>query len=1029
MRRCRVWHSERARALRSLLLLSSVAAVIVAAPAEIDRNPSLTVSVRLDGKLSTDPVYIGLVPMDQSPGHPLRETVTSTGRTDLTAPAGTYGLMTAANGFDSNLRQVEIRPGARNEITIDLAAVPTFNGVVSDTEGNPIAGALVSYAPAASVPSLADMSALLLQHSTSSLRATTDENGRWQLPAARFPLLIEASGWTPAWVMPKTSTSPTDVFLRKGSSLRVTLDRMDPSIVVSAIPLAKDEYGVPERARRLVWGREASTPSLDWISLPAGDYKVVASYPDPARFAPPVEIGKVTLVAGDSASVRVTLPPERAATASYVSLRVPPRTDLSELRAFAREPGGARTVRHATREALGGKIIFVDSPLQPADVYLTTHTELITASSGPPRAATKAVDAVRIARGEGRLRVVPAEGVSLPQVATVAFSSCIHKEQIALPVDIFKDGVLRFPLLVPCQAFTLTFAGAGSLGLNASVAPGEEKWLGDHTLTAAAAAEVHAVYAGAVAAGVVVRATVLHDRQTVPVGEAIADERGIAVLDGLPAGDVTFEARLGETQHAGSTTVTLQPGKQTLVDPLEIPEPASLTIAAEFDPVFKSENPTAALFGVSVELEGNPNESRKADLRGKSPETTFDDLPPGTWRVVAMVEVDEIPQPIEVDRVEVRAGEQKRVRSRIKPLIFTGQVFSNDRGVAALVGIGDQPGPNAVRRDIRSTSDGRFKVVLPQEGFYRVSVTRTATADPIDVGSVAFQAASPSVRIDLPDSELAVQVRNGDTPAAGASILATLRVDSPAGQGPKRVTRKATTDDTGAATLADLQPGTWIVEARDRSGRTAEKMAAVSRGGRARATLQLSDPNQFQGVVIDERGQLAAGASIDCIFAGTGGSLRAVHGEADYAAAFSIPLPNPAPSRLDCGVSTASGAIGAFITAPGERVELALPQAAGSVTIADWGERVIPDRFWLAASDGRVFNLSWAAKKFGRMWSPLTIGRLPSGQWNVVRADSTAALTAIALGTARALPVVADIRVDEGQAAEIHIQAGTVNRQ
>lgn len=1027
MRKCRVWQNECARTLRSLLFLLPVTTVLLAAPAEVDSTP-LTVSVRLGGKLSTDPVYVGLIPMDQSPGHPLRETVASTGVAVLAVPAGKYGLMAAANGFVSDFRQIEIAAGARNEITVDLAAAPMFSGAVADAEGNPIAGARVSYAPAASVPVLADMSALLLQHLSASMRTTSDENGWWQLPAARFPLLIEANGWTPAWVMPKTSKSPTDVFLRKGSSLRVTLDRTDRSIVVSAIPLSKDEYGVPDRARPLIWGREASAQSLDWTSLPVGDYKLVASYPDPARFAPPVDIGKVTLVAGDSASVRVTLPPERAAAAAYVTLRVPNRTDLSELRAFARESGGARTVRHAIREALGGRIIFIDSAVAPADVYLTTHAELITASPGPAPSAMKTVDAMRIPRGEGKLRVIPAEGVVLPQAATVSFSSCTHNEQIALPVDIPKDGVLRFPLLVPCGSFTLSFTGAGSLGLTASTGPGEEKWLGEHVLNAAAGAEVHAVYAGMGAPGVVVRAMVLQDRQPVPVAEAIADEHGIAVLNGLPAGDVTFEARFKETQHTGSTTATLQPGEKTVIDPLEIPEPSSLTIAAEFDPLFKSEYPAAVLFGLAVEREGNSKENRQANLRGKSPQATFDDLSPGTWRVVAMVEVDEIPQPVEVDRIELNAGEQKRVTSTIKPLVFTGQVFSNGRGVAALVGIGDPPGPNAVRRDIQSASDGRFKVILPKEGLYRVTVNRPA-AEPIDVGAVAFQAASPSVRIDLPDGGLAIQVRNDDAPVAGAAILATLRVDSPDGSGAKRVTRKATTDETGSATLEDLQPGVWVVEARDRSGRTAEKSAAVARGGRAKTTLQLSDPNHFQGVVIDERGELAVGASIDCIFLGPGGSLRAIHGDADYAGAFSIPVPDPAPSRLDCGVSTASGAIAAFITAPGERVELALPQGTGSVTFVDWGERVIPDRFWLAGSNGRVFNLSWAAKKFGRLWSPLTIGRLPSGQWTVIRADSAAALSAIALGTAHSLPVVADIRVREGQAAEIRIQPATENRR
>lgn len=181
-------------------------------------------------------------------------------------------------------------------------------------------------------------------------------------------------------------------------------------------------------------------------------------------------------------------------------------------------------------------------------------------------------------------------------------------------------------------------------------------------------------------------------------------------------------------------------------------------------------------------------------------------------------------------------------------------------------------------------------------------------------------------------------------------------------------------------------------------------------------------------MVIDERGSLAANASVDCVFSGTGGSLRIVHGDANDHGAFSISLPDPAPARLDCGVATAKGAIGAFVTAPGNAVEFALPHATASLTIVDWGEHVVPDRFWLVAPDGRLFNLSWAAKKFGRAWSPLTIARLPLGQWKVVRVDSAGGLSAIASGMARSLPTAADVRLSEGQVSDIRIQDEPVAR-
>lgn len=54
--------------------------------------------------------------------------------------------------------------------------------------------------------------------------------------------------------------------------------------------------------------------------------------------------------------------------------------------------------------------------------------------------------------------------------------------------------------------------------------------------------------------------------------------------------------------------------------------------------------------------------------------------------------------------MDLKAGDKEQVTARIKPLLFTGQVISQSRGVRASVGVGDPPGPRAVRRDIQTTS-------------------------------------------------------------------------------------------------------------------------------------------------------------------------------------------------------------------------------------------------------------------------------------------------------------------------------------
>lgn len=181
----------------------------------------------------------------------------------------------------------------------------------------------------------------------------------------------------------------------------------------------------------------------------------------------------------------------------------------------------------------------------------------------------------------------------------------------------------------------------------------------------------------------------------------------------------------------------------------------------------------------------------------------------------------------------------------MKPLIFTGLVVSGDHGVSAYVGIGDPPGPNARRRDIHSTNDGRFKALLPRPGYYHVTVRRPGLAEPIDVGQVLFDASTPSVRIELPEGTLTVHVRSGDAPVPDVAVVAMMRADAPDGTGVTRMTRRAITDANGAVSFDNLQIGTWSVEAREpHTGRMAEKAATVSRSSPADATLELTDPRR-----------------------------------------------------------------------------------------------------------------------------------------------------------------------------------------
>lgn len=1010
-----------ARAAVSVVLLLSSGSVAAASAAEV----GVHVEVRgPDGLAFADSVYISAVPAEQRPGRPLREIVSVVPAADFTVPPGVYGVMVAVRGYALEYRDAHFMQ-ARNSLTVELRRAPVLNGTVADSDGNRIAGATVEYAPAAGAVAVSDLPPAAVQFLASSLRTTSDQNGAWHLPALRLPLIAEASGHAPAWAMinPDLPARPLDLLLSKGASLHLALDRSDPAAVVSVATVGvKDaKWHVPERFQSRVWGREALAPSLEWLALPPGRYRILASYPEPERVAQPVEIAQVTLAEGESGSARAVLPPTPPKVSSLVRFLLPPRTEVGDLRAFVRGSNELRSAHWAVVEALAGKVVYVDAAGGPADVFLMTSTELFSAPPDAP--AAMPVAPVRIPRGEGRLRLVPAKGLTLPAFATVTYGTCANREQLKLPVSVARDGVVVLPLLVPCKVFALAFKALAALGVPASVAAGEQKWLGDFAVSAASTAEVHATFAHAPAAGAHLRALVTNDREKIVLAEVDANEHGVGVLDGLPPGEVTVEARFAKSQQAGSATVMIDPGKSAVVDPLEIPEPASIVVDADFDLQFRADYPSATLKGIVLEREGNkrPKETRSVDLRDGKHQASFEDVTPGRWHVMTWVSVEDMTQPVEVEAVDVGPGDQKHVDASVKPLVFKGQVLSGGHGIAADLGVGDPPGPNSGRRDLHSTSDGRFKVILPKSGYYRVTVRRNGQPEPVDVGDILFDASSPTVQIELPDGTLTVHVRRGDEAATDAAVVITTHGDSP--DGVTRITRRGGTDANGSVSFENLQPGTWTIDAREAHGnRSGGKAVTIASASAAEATVELTDPHLFKGVVLDASGSFASGASVDCIYVGAGGMLNMAHADANDGGEFSISMAEPLPERVECGVSTAGGAIGAFINAPGDSVEFALPQAAGSMTIIDWGEKVIPDHFWLAAADGRVFDLSWAAKKFGKLWAPLAIARLPAGQWNVVRVDSGAALAAIVNGRVQGLPVAAEVRVAAGAAANVRIQ-------
>jgi hypothetical protein len=446
-----------------------------------------------------------------------------------------------------------------------------------------------------------------------------------------------------------------------------------------------------------------------------------------------------------------------------------------------------------------------------------------------------------------------------------------------------------------------------------------------------------------------------------------------------------------------------------------------LKVSAELDPELKSEYPAASVLGISITREGaETRDTRTFNYDKETTESVFRDLAPGRWDVMALINIDGLPQMETLEPATLRSGEDKHVSLKIKPLIATGQVLSQGKGTQVSLSIGEPASPSSGRRHVDTAADGTFKIVLPRPAIYYVQAQKLdRNAIATDLGPVMFDGSV--IRLEMPDAGLVVHLTRAGQPVDKARVTAIQNVDNPDGSGVTEMSNISKTDATGVAKFDQITSGVWSIEARASDQSVAQKDVTIGASGITEVTLDLADNDVFEGVVI-ANAVPAAAASVDCDFF-TGQTLQSARAETGPAGRFVMHLPKPVPTQLQCGVTTADGSIEAFpVAAVSRNAQFIMPPLGGALTISDWGQKVIPDRFWLIAGDGRLFNLSWVARKIGRIGSPLVIGRVPAGHWTLVQIASTEQLFAIGRGSGQSLTPVIDINMQPGQSKTISVQ-------
>jgi hypothetical protein len=982
-------------------------------------------------------VYVALVALDAPSHRPTVEAIVDgTVKWEGIAP-GQYVLMAEAVSFEPAMQTVDIRDGNSAQAALEFKSLFELTGSVVDSAGRPIKNATVSH-PRIVPPLLVGVMSNLARQNARHLRTTVDENGWWKLGVILkdLYLLVEAPGYEAAWVPwgPEKGQQVPPVTLRPGSSLRVVTDRAAPALVLTLVPSTNVNTSIPAGWRPRIWGRDVETTSVEWKSMPAGEYDLVASWPDPRRFKAPVTLRRVNLTAGGNEEIKVALPDVPPLVSNAVRVRVPPKTDLRGLRAFVRTSNGAKEVPATSESAMRGSVVYAKA--DPAsDVFFTTDGEIVLgvqqSGSAENQEQRPAVIGITFPRADGTLRVSVPEPIALPSTGDARFDECAGEhsaKSFVLPVSVRKGGEVALPLLVGCSALTLRFDNFSPIPVRSQARAREQVWLGAHALKSAASAQIHVVHKsdGTNVAEAMVTASV--DRGSVEpliVAKGIARADGWLTMEGLPAGEeVTFRAE-DARKIAGTVTRLLEPGERVVIDPLTLAEAGQLTVIPRFGAAFKGENPTAEIIGVVAQPEnGGKADSKSVELNAEQQEAVFTGLKTGSWKIIAMVRLDGLTQPIDVTVLKMEDGDKKAIEPVIEPIVVTGHLTSRGRGVAASIQFSDPPGPGAISRRVRSTQDGAFRTILPRPGYYAIAARRELADPDVELAPIRFERSTYDARIELPVGTLSVRVFSGGTPAADAQVTASMLGDSREQNRILRLERKTRTNPIGEVVLDELQDGTWLVMARGKDGSVAEKTIAIASERPASVTLDLDGGSTLQGTVLDSAGNPAGTAEVNCIYAGSDRIPRTGMAETDSWGKFSMHFPKPAPERLQCGVAAADGAIGTFITAPVSDGRWTLPAATAAVTLTNWSDRGNRDRYWLLGADGSLFDVSWAARKLRTLNGPFTIPKVPAGAWSVVRVDSAGAFSALAGGGAAALPTVAQVRINSGKHHEIDMKGG-----
>lgn len=834
------------------------------------------------------------------------------------------------------------------------------------------------------------------------------------------------------------------------SSITIGVSTKSGAIVHAYVAVVSDDQPWRRPLREEVLER---SNSVIW-TLPPGRYRVVAGAQGFAiAYGQPVELRAAeprsvvldlerTIGANENAAT-VTLPekPSPVAGASDPPLRL-----LIEDLAAPKPPnvqrwlaGHAEPVTFRSAKATGGTVVEIAGGCRQGAVYVVDTGKsfgvtdpLLAASCGEPL-HVKLLPAATL-----DTEFIPPSGSKVPPSGSVRLADCRRTSVRRMPDIPFaiKSGVARIRLPGGCSVPAFTAGDLTAAITPVKVAPDATMKLSAIRLERGATILARVVSSDQVPlAGIAVSAISSELKNTLRPAESldalptlasgITQDGGWVKLTGIAVGrDLVLMLRDKKRRTPVFTDVYRPQHTPLLLDSLELPSPASLTVHLQV-PKDLTEHGVSALAVDAAAVEGSQwPKLQTLHARISQGTATFDDIPPGKWRIRALGRLEgSTLSPLGAITAEVTPGSHLTVDLPVDSNLYHGVVTLRGEPVRGDLTLRHERGATA---QARLTDDGRFAMILAQTGVYQAQLSqRPGDGDLpyVTIPRIDITSNEHDVVIAIPEGRISGRVvdANGNG-VANASVRAT---GTQIGESVQGVEGETHSTADGTFVLDGLSDGTWAVEARQEKRRTTPIELALSVGQQFDGVkLILSEAAKLTGQVTTTAGAPADGVLVILDRLGDAGFAGPLFARTGADGQFSIDISESLLGQLlDLKLRASDSSVASERLRATDPLLVQLPPT-GSVRLSTGKDSITALMTVFVADDGSNLNVAFCHPKVAESGDgrTLTIPHLAAGHWRYVEARTPADVGRIMRGEAAVLPALASFSVQPGVTAEVNVR-------